>query len=257
MSDLIKCARCKICGQQTDFPWKANLQYLKTCAPCTRKRNDNAAEKRRLNSNKENVPPPKRRRVLGRDKTGDGLPTTSWDAFILLLQSNRDGGFEVHSIVTMGDDAPNVNGTEDRAHAFAASCISPSGLLQDSGSSKSSIPLVHISFNENMVPAYKMKRELTQTGAVTYTFYCAQLEGEQTKNKLTETGSRRACMTMDRFKCSGWLFVMLDAEDLSTAGIRMTHYRPHTPYTDISLSDDIIKEIERLKDLTAAKVRVI
>ncbi|KAF8219239.1 hypothetical protein L208DRAFT_1342014, partial [Tricholoma matsutake] len=51
----------------------------------------------------------------------------------------------------------------------------------------------------------------------------------------------RAHMTMDRYKCSGWLFVMLDG----------------TPYTDISISDDVTKDIEQLKDLTVGKVSII
>lgn len=90
--------------------------------------------------------------------------------------------------------------------------------------------------------------------ATTYTFYCAQFEGEQTKKKLTETGKRRARMTMDRYKCSGWLFITLNNDDLIMAGVRITHYRCHPPYTDISISDDVVDDIERLKDLTAAKV---
>ena len=92
-------------------------------------------------------------------------------------------------------------------------------------------------------------------GTVTYTFYCAQLKGEQTKSKLTETGVQQVRITMDRFKCSGWLIITLDVGDLTSTGIRITHYQPHTPYTDISLSEEVTKEVERLKDLTAAKVR--
>jgi hypothetical protein len=81
--------------------------------------------------------------------------------------------------------------------------------------------------------------------------YCAQLDGEQTKNK---TGKRWARMTMERYKCSRWLFVTLDSCDGKMAGIRMTHYRCHPPYTNISISEDVATEIEKLKDLTAAKV---
>ena len=109
-----------------------------------------------------------------------------------------------------------------------------------------------------MKSSYKMKRESgSATGTRTYIFYCAQLDGEQTKNQLTETGKRRARMTMDRFKCSRWLFLTLDENDLTTMGCRVTHYRPHPPYTDISMSEDVMKEVETLKDSTAAKVRKI
>ena len=95
------------------------------------------------------------------------------------------------------------------------------------------------------------KRNLSTTN---YTFYCAQFEGEQTKKKLMETGKRRACMTMDRYKCSGWMFVTLNSNDLMMAGMHITHYQCHPPNTDILISDDIVDDIERLQDLTAAKV---
>jgi phospholipase/lecithinase/hemolysin len=101
------------------------------------------------------------------------------------------------------------------------------------------------------------KNSQTTDSTMTYTFYCAQLHGEQTKQKLTETGTRRAHMTMDRYKCSGWLFVTLDGNDLTTAGVRITHYQCHPPYTDISISEDVAKDIEQLKNLTAGKVSVI
>ena len=94
MSDLVKCMRCSFHGKQTDFPRKSNLQYLKTCAPCTQKRNDKAAEKQKPGGDKENAPPPKRR-ALGRDKTAEGPPTIKLDMFISLLEANKDGGFEV------------------------------------------------------------------------------------------------------------------------------------------------------------------
>jgi hypothetical protein len=44
---------------------------------------------------------------------------------------------------------------------------------------------------------------------------------------------------------------------LTTAGVRITHYRCHPPYTDISISEDVAKDIEQLKDLTAGKVSII
>jgi hypothetical protein len=100
-----------------------------------------------------------------------------------------------------------------------------------------------------------LKKQSEKTAEVTtYTFYCAQLAGEQTKQKRTETGKRRARMTMDRYKCGGWLILTINENELASVGIRLTHHRQHPPYTDISILEDIVKEIERLKDLTAAKV---
>ena len=91
-----------------------------------------------------------------------------------------------------------------------------------------------------------------------YTFYCAQLEGEQTKHKLTDnTRKRCARMTMDQYQCDGWLHVTVNESDLSIVCIYITHYCWHHPYMDISILDDIAEEIEKLKDLPAAKVSEI
>lgn len=85
----------------------------------------------------------------------------------------------------------------------------------------------------------KQKSRGNESVAV-YTFYCAQLSGEQTKHKLNEdTRKQRARMTMERFDCDGWMHITLDDEDL-----------------DISILPEIAQEIERLKDLSAAKVRI-
>ncbi|KAF8220085.1 hypothetical protein L208DRAFT_1417171 [Tricholoma matsutake] len=98
----------------------------------------------------------------------------------------------------------------------------------------------------------KRKSQTAET-TMTYKFYWAQLHGEQTKKKLVETGKRWAHMTMDQYKCSGWLFVTLNENELTMACIHITHYRCHPPYADISISDSIVKEIEGPKDMTAAK----
>ena len=90
-----------------------------------------------------------------------------------------------------------------------------------------------------------------------YRFYCAQLEGEQTKHKLTETGKWRAHMTMDWFKCDGWLFLTINANNLTSVVIWITHYWCHCPYVDISISEDIAGQIEKLKDLPALKVDLL
>ena len=74
------------------------------------------------------------------------------------------------------------------------------------------------------------------------------------KKKLMETEKHRACMTMDHYKCSSQMFVRLNSDDLAMAGMCITHYQCHPPYTDISISDDVVDNIERLKDLMAAKV---
>jgi hypothetical protein len=61
-------------------------------------------------------------------------------------------------------------------------------------------------------------------------------------------------MTMDRFKCDGWLHITLDDELEDVAVIHTTHHQNHIPYTDISISEEVMNEIKWLKDLPAGKV---
>ncbi|KAF8226953.1 hypothetical protein L208DRAFT_1406196 [Tricholoma matsutake] len=59
---------------------------------------------------------------------------------------------------------------------------------------------------------------------------------------------------MEHFDCDGWMHITLDDENLGTAVICMMHYQCHHPYLDISVLPEIGQEIERLKDLSAAKI---
>ncbi|KIJ91169.1 hypothetical protein K443DRAFT_48283, partial [Laccaria amethystina LaAM-08-1] len=103
---------------------------------------------------------------------------------------------------------------------------------------------------------YKKRAKSRQDDAVaTYSFYCAQLEGEATKQRLVdELGKRRVRMTMDWFPCEGWLIVTVDEANRDVASIRITHHRCHVPYTDISISEDVAQLIEEMKNLPASKV---
>ena len=107
-----------------------------------------------------------------------------------------------------------------------------------------------------MLISFKKKQKSHGNESVAvYTFYCAQLNGEQTKHKLNEdTRKRHRCMTMEHFDCAGWIYITLDDKDLDVAVICMTHYQCHHPYLDISILPEIAQKIKRLKGLSAAKV---
>ena len=118
MSSLVKCICCGFRGSQTDFPQKANLGYLKTCGPCTEKQND-AAQQKWLNSDKENHHKPKQC-VLGKDKSIGGSPTLTWDNLIVLLSKNKHSTFELHAIIHLNSkDVIIPDDSEDASHALA------------------------------------------------------------------------------------------------------------------------------------------
>ncbi|KAF8870217.1 hypothetical protein CPB85DRAFT_1194760, partial [Mucidula mucida] len=82
---------------------------------------------------------------------------------------------------------------------------------------------------------YKHYRD-SDSGSRTFVFFCAQLKGQETKERLVEDPKRqRMRMKMDRFACNGWLRVTFANDDASTARIQLMHHHAHTPYVDINL----------------------
>ncbi|KDR82282.1 hypothetical protein GALMADRAFT_115207, partial [Galerina marginata CBS 339.88] len=96
---------------------------------------------------------------------------------------------------------------------------------------------------------------MTSDSIKTYTFFCSQLRGEETKQKLNEDPKkRRARMTMDRFDCNGWLRITMTDGYPNLAGIKITHHRTHCQYVDISLTDKVSAIIQAMVDMPASKV---
>ena len=119
MTDLIKCQRCRFRGLQTEFLRKANLQYLKTCALCTQKRNQAAEKKRQKHSEKENVDM-ETRCPLGKDKSASGPPTLAWAEFIPLLKKYKESAFELHAAVVLDYETLDIpEQSEDHCHILA------------------------------------------------------------------------------------------------------------------------------------------
>lgn len=134
-----------------------------------------------------------------------------------------------------------------------------SGRLLDTGICESISRLyVAIGTDQGFVNSYK-KRHISRTSDTikSFTFHCAQIRGEETKQKLTgDLNKRRAQMTMDRFTCNGWLHVTMKDGDQQTAGMCVMHHRSHCPYVDISIDEKVATIVEEMKNLPASKVHV-
>ncbi|KAJ6525808.1 hypothetical protein DFH09DRAFT_936512, partial [Mycena vulgaris] len=128
---------------------------------------------------------------------------------VFLLNSNKDSSFEIHTFAEIGDVIKCTTGQECAVEL-----------------SKRVWEATGYRFN------YKKKStSRASTSVHTYTFHCAQLKGEETKNHLTQDPrKRRARMKMDRFNCDGWLHITADDTDTNIVTVRMTHHRCHTPY---------------------------
>ena len=110
-------------------------------------------------------------------------------------------------------------------------------------------------FTSAQISYKKCEKSRTSDSIKSYDFFCAQLHGEETKQKLHETSKkRRARMTMDCFDCNGRLRITMVDGDPKLAGIKITHYRPHCHYVDISLTDKVDAIIQSMLDMPASKV---
>ncbi|KAJ7509804.1 hypothetical protein B0H11DRAFT_1791272, partial [Mycena galericulata] len=103
---------------------------------------------------------------------------------------------------------------------------------------------------------YKKKQQSKSAETVTtYTFHCAQNDKEVTKTRLVDDErKRRARMKMDRFPCEGYLHVTIDSATQGTARLRVQHHRAHCHYVDISVSPEITKLVEDMRNEPASNV---
>ncbi|KAK0195242.1 hypothetical protein F5146DRAFT_924422, partial [Armillaria mellea] len=91
----------------------------------------------------------------------------------------------------------------------------------------------------------------------TYFYYYAQIEGEQTRNKLyTNPKKRRAQMMMDHFPCHGWMYVQVSETDLTVVNMCLSHHCVHTPYCDISIDGQVKTILDEMSDMPAHKVKI-
>ena len=185
-------------------------------------------------------------RLASTEKFADRCPTLEWETFVSLLGEFQSHGCELEAFVKEPSRIPlePVKSCRERAKRVVDAVRAASGYQF-----KSVHPIASAS-DDLLLQSYRS----LQNG--TYVFYCAQLEGEETKNKkINNEKKRRPRMKMERFKCSGWLRITVVDGDPSTVKVRLVHSRSHPAYTDISLPDATAQLIREMRDSTAAKVR--
>ena len=86
-------------------------------------------------------------------------------------------------------------------------------------------------------------------------YLCAQLKGQETKNKVASDLKKRwAHIKMVCFMCNRWLNVCINDDEPNVVRVCITHHRCHQTYTNISVSKAIEDVVENLKDMPAAQV---
>lgn len=104
---------------------------------------------------------------------------------------------------------------------------------------------------------HSQKKSRIGAGSTVVSYYCAQLEGEQTKKKVPkDVKKRRGRVYMPRYNCGGWLNITVPDNRTLATRIRMRHDIPHPHYSDISLPKDVQALIEEMKGSTPSDVSV-
>jgi hypothetical protein len=102
---------------------------------------------------------------------------------------------------------------------------------------------------------YSQKGKHKGNNVTVISYYCTQLDGEQSKKHLHEDPSKRRARTqMRRYSCEGRLTITIYGEDRSRARVRMGHSEAHPHYVDISIPVKIQELITEMKNSSASKV---
>jgi hypothetical protein len=235
----MKCTRCKFTGLPSEFPKSVKMKVLKTCADCLSKQAITRIQ--RANRDKENEGISQAELVT----TENGrAPMLEWKVFISLLRDSSNHACELDAFVKEPSREPLMP-CHERA-------IAVSRAVWDATGYRFKWDFRYLSTVKLISESYHSCNEGT------HIFYCAQSEGEETKNKkCDERKNQRARMKMERFKCHGWLRILANEKETQMVKVRFTHTIPHEEYTDISIPDEIAKIIDDMKSSSAAKVGIL
>jgi hypothetical protein len=99
------------------------------------------------------------------------------------------------------------------------------------------------------------KKVCKGAGSTVVTYYCAQLEGPQSTQRLHKDGKkRRGRVFMPRYDCGGWMQIIVPENRALAVRVRIQHNIAHPHYSDISLLEEVQALIEKMKSSTPSDV---
>ncbi|KAK0433372.1 hypothetical protein EV421DRAFT_1439924 [Armillaria borealis] len=258
-----KCTRCIYSGPVSTFPMKKNLQRLLTCNQCTQKGAATRKTKRDQRAHKENASEPIRSNRRGPAPEQGAIMTMSWSEVIRLVKENSSKAFEVHVFAQLDDLVEEMR--EDRQEESGEQDT------QDEGAdATNALDGPDMITNEEI--ARRIARDLWEAsgyrfiykdcktsdsapGGKTYKFFCAQLKGQETKTRLVDDPEkRRARMSMNRFRCDGWLRITMAPGDPTLARIKIKHCNAHCKCVSLALSQGDRDMVRRMKNMPPSKI---
>ncbi|KAF9516128.1 hypothetical protein BS47DRAFT_704909 [Hydnum rufescens UP504] len=192
--NLVKCSQCTYLGPVSSFPLRLNGNgHVKTCSKHTKPR--------RVDSKTGHSPTP-----------SANVTTVSWTTLLEEIHLQAQGQVDLDRFIEFDENHPGVTGDTllIRANTVMDRIKTAAGYR----------------FN------YKRRQDSTQKArkSTVFTYYCAQLEGEQTKHALHPDERRRRPKKLPkipRFHCNGWASLTVTEEVPTIMRLRMTHAFAH------------------------------
>ncbi|EIN06808.1 hypothetical protein PUNSTDRAFT_145287 [Punctularia strigosozonata HHB-11173 SS5] len=229
-STVRKCDRCSYEGTPDTFPLKKNGSgYLKVCFACNNKQlakkaasastsTASASAVASTSSVSHHVIATAPLQISRHN--GDGPSRNSameLEQCLQTIASNKDWPFKFDSFVRLTQEEMEglwQGGADASVHARANAIRDRVALASG--------------YHWNQKKSLRGKGS-SRTTVITY--YCSQLEGENTKHKLVaDEGRRRARRDkMPRYHCGGWLHVTIVDDDPLFVRVRLAHDEAHPP----------------------------
>ncbi|KAF9223110.1 hypothetical protein BS17DRAFT_809011 [Gyrodon lividus] len=188
-----KCTRCSYTGSVDNFPpRRSGGGYLKVCASCMEKQTARKAASE-----------------MAAESSGRGQIATAamtLDDFLKLVTLNKTRPFDFDTMVSVPlgffVTGEHLYNRSNRIRDFLAEASD-----------------------------YHWNQKKTKRGgkSTVVTYFCAQLEGEQSKSR-TQASDRKSRSRITRYHCGGWLRVTIMDDNEQLLRIRMTHAEAHPSF---------------------------
>ncbi|KAH7912900.1 hypothetical protein BJ138DRAFT_1147232 [Hygrophoropsis aurantiaca] len=188
-----KCTRCTYSGSIDTFPPRRNgAGQLKVCGTCMEKQ---AAKKAAMEASGENA-------SRGQVATA----AMNLDDFLKLVTFNKGRPFDFDTMVSL-----------------------PSGMFAADEHLYNRTNRVRDFLAEASDYHWNQKKTKRGGKSTVVTYFCAQLEGEQSKSR-TQDADRKSRSRLIRYHCGGWLRITIMDDNELLVRIRMTHVEAHPSF---------------------------
>ncbi|KAJ7250277.1 hypothetical protein C8J57DRAFT_1239257 [Mycena rebaudengoi] len=224
---LFNCTCCNTSRTAAQFKTKSNGARAKTCIPCGQSRK--ATRTKKASNEKENSMSAAAGGADDEEGHGEGLGVLPLTDFLDVLMQ-QDDNLELEARVDIS--------------SFSGDRQTKADQLKKSIWSRMKYRFV-----------YNSKYEHRRTPSTRFVYHCAQNADRQNAPKKSERdgAKHRDKLSMDTFKCRGWLHITINDWD-ETAFVKIAHEDDHIPYWSIDVPDDVVEYVHQNPKLTPGQL---